>query len=164
MKIEFTVLLPVDSHSTSFESPRWHEGTWWVSDFYRRTVSRVTPDGPGGTPEPTSLTRVDPDGAIVDETAAPERMGLFACRTCRSRPDPAHVLRTGLPGAHACTGARGGARGHRGRRAARRPAVNTGQEVMKPLSYAAMTACVRSRAPSLSSTPLTWVLTVSRLR
>ncbi|MGY1764286.1 SMP-30/gluconolactonase/LRE family protein [Geodermatophilus sp. SYSU D00779] len=28
-----------------FEGPRWHEGTWWVPDFYRRTVSRVTPDG-----------------------------------------------------------------------------------------------------------------------
>ena len=28
-----------------FEGPRWHEGSWWVSDFYRHTVSRVTPDG-----------------------------------------------------------------------------------------------------------------------
>jgi sugar lactone lactonase YvrE len=28
-----------------FEGPRWHEGAWWVSDFYRHTVSRVTPDG-----------------------------------------------------------------------------------------------------------------------
>jgi len=30
-----------------FEGPRWHEGSWWVSDFYRRTVSRVAPDGSG---------------------------------------------------------------------------------------------------------------------
>src|SRR5947209_2879222 len=28
-----------------FESPRWHEGQWWVSDFYRRLVLSVTPDG-----------------------------------------------------------------------------------------------------------------------
>ena len=28
-----------------FEGPRWHEGRWWVSDFYRRTVSTVTTDG-----------------------------------------------------------------------------------------------------------------------
>ena len=28
-----------------FEGPRWHDGSWWVSDFYRHTVSRVTPDG-----------------------------------------------------------------------------------------------------------------------
>ena len=28
-----------------FEGPRWHDGTWWVTDFYRHTVSRVTPDG-----------------------------------------------------------------------------------------------------------------------
>src|SRR4051794_41927766 len=30
-----------------FEGPRWHEGSWWVSDFYRRTVSRVAADGSG---------------------------------------------------------------------------------------------------------------------
>ena len=30
-----------------FEGPRWHEGSWWVSDFYRRTVSRVSPGGSG---------------------------------------------------------------------------------------------------------------------
>lgn len=28
-----------------FEGPRWHEGRWWVSDFYRRTVSTVDTDG-----------------------------------------------------------------------------------------------------------------------
>lgn len=28
-----------------FESPRWHEGRWWVSDFYRATVSTVTTGG-----------------------------------------------------------------------------------------------------------------------
>jgi sugar lactone lactonase YvrE len=28
-----------------FEGPRWHDGSWWVSDFYRHTVSRVSPGG-----------------------------------------------------------------------------------------------------------------------
>jgi hypothetical protein len=28
-----------------FEGPRWHEGSWWVSDFYRHGVFAVTPDG-----------------------------------------------------------------------------------------------------------------------
>lgn len=28
-----------------FEGPRWRDGRWWVSDFYRQTVSTVTPDG-----------------------------------------------------------------------------------------------------------------------
>ena len=28
-----------------FESPRWHEGRWWVSDFYRHLVLTVDTDG-----------------------------------------------------------------------------------------------------------------------
>jgi sugar lactone lactonase YvrE len=28
-----------------FEGPRWHEGRWWVSDFYRRAVFTVDTDG-----------------------------------------------------------------------------------------------------------------------
>jgi sugar lactone lactonase YvrE len=28
-----------------FESPRWHEGRWWVSDFYRHRVLAVDADG-----------------------------------------------------------------------------------------------------------------------
>ncbi len=52
-----------------FEGPRWHDGTWWVSDFYRRTVSRVTADG-----EETVVLEVEgqpsglgwlPDGSLV---------------------------------------------------------------------------------------------------
>jgi sugar lactone lactonase YvrE len=30
---------------TFYEGPRWHEGRWWVSDFYRQTVFAVTPEG-----------------------------------------------------------------------------------------------------------------------
>ncbi len=28
-----------------FEAPRWHDGRWWVSDFYRYSVLSLTPDG-----------------------------------------------------------------------------------------------------------------------
>ena len=28
-----------------FESPRWHDGRWWVSDFYRHAVLAIDPDG-----------------------------------------------------------------------------------------------------------------------
>jgi sugar lactone lactonase YvrE len=28
-----------------FEGPRWRDGRWWVSDFYRHTVYAITPDG-----------------------------------------------------------------------------------------------------------------------
>lgn len=28
-----------------FEGPRWHDGRWWVSDFYRHTVLTVDTDG-----------------------------------------------------------------------------------------------------------------------
>src|SRR4051794_1801857 len=30
---------------TFFEGPRWHEGRWFVSDFYRHAVLTITPDG-----------------------------------------------------------------------------------------------------------------------
>lgn len=28
-----------------YEGPRWHDGAWWVSDFYRKAVFTVTTDG-----------------------------------------------------------------------------------------------------------------------
>src|SRR6266540_3044792 len=28
-----------------FEGPRWHDGRWWVSDFYRRAVFTYDPAG-----------------------------------------------------------------------------------------------------------------------
>jgi sugar lactone lactonase YvrE len=28
-----------------FEGPRWHDGRWWVSDFYRGLVQAIDPDG-----------------------------------------------------------------------------------------------------------------------
>jgi sugar lactone lactonase YvrE len=70
------------------EGPRWHDGQWWVSDFYRHTVSRVPasggpetvvlevdnqPSGLGWLPDGSLLVvsmkdhrvlRVDADGAV----------------------------------------------------------------------------------------------------
>ncbi|MGH9184381.1 MAG: SMP-30/gluconolactonase/LRE family protein [Acidimicrobiales bacterium] len=42
-----------------FEGPRWHEGRWWVSDFYRHTVFTVTP---GGREEPVLTVDNQPSG------------------------------------------------------------------------------------------------------
>jgi sugar lactone lactonase YvrE len=52
-----------------FESPRWHEGRWWVSDFYRHLVLTVDPDGtPGEVLEvdgqPSGLGWM-PDGSLL---------------------------------------------------------------------------------------------------
>jgi sugar lactone lactonase YvrE len=52
-----------------FEGPRWRDGTWWVSDFYRHRVSRYSPEGaetvvtevPG---QPSGLGWL-PDGSLV---------------------------------------------------------------------------------------------------
>jgi sugar lactone lactonase YvrE len=52
-----------------FEGPRWRDGRWWVSDFYRHTVSTVTPDGREETVmevegQPSGLGWM-PDGALL---------------------------------------------------------------------------------------------------
>jgi sugar lactone lactonase YvrE len=52
-----------------FEGPRWHEGRWWVSDFYRRTVSTVDGDGREETVmevagQPSGLGWM-PDGSLL---------------------------------------------------------------------------------------------------
>jgi sugar lactone lactonase YvrE len=51
------------------EGPRWHDGRWWVSDFYRHAVLAVSPDGteervmevPG---QPSGLGWL-PDGSLL---------------------------------------------------------------------------------------------------
>jgi sugar lactone lactonase YvrE len=57
------------SDGAFFESPRWHDGRWWVSDFYRHLVLTVTEDG-----EPGEMLSVDqqpsgigwmPDGSML---------------------------------------------------------------------------------------------------
>ena len=34
-------LAPLLEGGAFFESPRWHEGRWWVSDFYRQAHDAV---------------------------------------------------------------------------------------------------------------------------
>jgi sugar lactone lactonase YvrE len=38
-------LRPLLRGGAFFEGPRWRDGRWWVSDFYREAVYTVTPDG-----------------------------------------------------------------------------------------------------------------------
>jgi sugar lactone lactonase YvrE len=38
-------LAPLADGGAFFESPRWHDGRWWVSDFYRHAVYTVTVAG-----------------------------------------------------------------------------------------------------------------------
>jgi sugar lactone lactonase YvrE len=65
-----------------FEGPRWRDGTWWVSDFYRHTVSRVTTDG-----QETVLFEVEnqpsglgwlPDGSLVMVSMKDQKLLRFA--------------------------------------------------------------------------------------
>ena len=61
-------LTPLFEGGNYFECPRWHEGRWWASDFYRHTVftydaagreepvssrSRPSPPASGGCPTAT---------------------------------------------------------------------------------------------------------------
>ena len=52
-----------------FEGPRWRDGRWWVSDFYRGIVATVTPDGAEETvlevPEQPSGLGWMPDGSLL---------------------------------------------------------------------------------------------------
>jgi sugar lactone lactonase YvrE len=52
-----------------FEGPRWHDGRWWVSDFYRHVVQTVDPDGSAEevmtvAPQPSGLGWM-PDGSLL---------------------------------------------------------------------------------------------------
>jgi sugar lactone lactonase YvrE len=53
-----------------FEAPRWHDGRWWVSDFFRHAVFSFDPDG-GDVREEASVAGQpsglgwDPDGALL---------------------------------------------------------------------------------------------------
>jgi sugar lactone lactonase YvrE len=52
-----------------FEGPRWRDGLWWVSDFYRGIVVTVTPDGAEQVvlevPEQPSGLGWMPDGSLL---------------------------------------------------------------------------------------------------
>lgn len=65
-----------------FEGPRWRDGTWWVSDFYRHAVYRVAPNG-----TETKVVDVDqqpsglgwlPDGSLVIASMKDHRLLRFA--------------------------------------------------------------------------------------
>jgi sugar lactone lactonase YvrE len=52
-----------------FEGPRWHDGRWWVSDFYRRVVLALDEDGRAETVlsvegQPSGLGWL-PDGSLL---------------------------------------------------------------------------------------------------
>ena len=65
MSLELAVL--VDG-GTFFEGLRWHEGRWYVSDFYANRVLAITPDGAAETvfevPVPSGLGWL-PDGTLL---------------------------------------------------------------------------------------------------
>jgi sugar lactone lactonase YvrE len=65
-----------------FEGPRWREGTWWVSDFYRQQVSRIAPDGTEEVvvrveQQPSGLDWL-PDGSLVIVSMKDQRVLRFA--------------------------------------------------------------------------------------
>src|SRR4051812_50054494 len=65
-----------------FEGPRWHDGSWWVSDFYRQQVSRISPDGAEqvvvrAEQQPSGLDWL-PDGPLVVVSMKDHRLLRFA--------------------------------------------------------------------------------------
>jgi sugar lactone lactonase YvrE len=61
-----------------FESPRWHEGSWWVSDFYGHKVLVIEPDGRARTVlevngRPSGLGWM-PDGSLLVVSMADRRI------------------------------------------------------------------------------------------
>ena len=89
-------------HGTFYEGPRWHDGRWWVSDFYRRVVLSLDaeggdvreeltvealPSGLGWAPDGSllvvsqtdhKLLRRTADGAVTEVAAFGEHCGGFA--------------------------------------------------------------------------------------
>ena len=65
-----------------YEGPRWHDGIWWVSDFYAHTVSTVTVDGVATVVvevegQPSGLGWL-PDGSMVISSMKDHRILRFA--------------------------------------------------------------------------------------
>jgi sugar lactone lactonase YvrE len=89
-------------HGTFYEGPRWHEGRWWVSDFYRKVVLSfdaeggdlreeltvdAQPSGLGWAPDGSllvvsmldhGLLRRAPDGTVTQVATYGEHCGGFA--------------------------------------------------------------------------------------
>src|SRR3954465_5345526 len=71
-------LRPLFPGGSYFESPRWHDGSWWVSDFYTHQVTRITPDGEGTVvaeveQQPSGLGWL-PDGSMVVVSMKDQRL------------------------------------------------------------------------------------------
>jgi sugar lactone lactonase YvrE len=65
-----------------FEGPRWRDGTWWVSDFYRHQVSRISTDGHETVvvevaAQPSGLGWL-PDGSLVISSMKDHRLLRYA--------------------------------------------------------------------------------------
>jgi len=65
-----------------FEAPRWHEGRWWVSDFYRYGVFAVDTDGRSEqvlevSGQPSGLGWL-PDGSLLVVSMRDHRLLRFA--------------------------------------------------------------------------------------
>ncbi len=74
-----------------FEGPRWRDGTWWVSDFYRHTVSRIAPDGTETVvveveQQPSGLGWL-PDGSLVIASMKDHKVLRFADGTLSELAD-----------------------------------------------------------------------------
>ena len=73
---QFTTVLEGGSY---FEGPRWHAGEWWVSDFYRHTVSQVPASGGAETVvlevenQPSGLGWL-PDGSLLVVSMKDQRL------------------------------------------------------------------------------------------
>src|SRR3954467_11175516 len=75
-------LRTVFSGGRFFEGPRWRDGTWWASDFYRHRVSRYTPDGRESLvveveAQPSGLGWL-PDGSMVIASMKDHKVLRFA--------------------------------------------------------------------------------------
>lgn len=71
-------LMTLLAGGTFFESPRWHDGRWWVSDFYRQRVLAVQPDGSSEevmtvAQQPSGLAWT-PDGSLLVVSMRDQRL------------------------------------------------------------------------------------------
>ncbi|HWE57170.1 MAG TPA: SMP-30/gluconolactonase/LRE family protein [Acidimicrobiales bacterium] len=68
-----------------FEAPRWHEGRWWVSDFFRRRVYSY--DADGGDERREAQVAGQPSGLGWDAAGALMVVSMLDQRLLRRDPD-----------------------------------------------------------------------------
>jgi sugar lactone lactonase YvrE len=71
-------LTPLLEGGSFFEGPRWHDGRWWVSDFYRHAVYTVSTDGDADVVlevehQPSGLGWL-PDGSLLVVSMKDQRL------------------------------------------------------------------------------------------